>query len=188
MKGICHKWSRGRHFSPSLHGDMHLKLSSQKRSLGRNLGEHRLVRRSGTASRGTALLIIYWRMRSFSRTEILFMFPGKKIRVRSTKYKTQFMAFKFARTSLLYYVHMSVVWSWELEIKLFTYHYETILLNVFFNSFLQYETYCSREKGDKYKPANAQCNTFICRIDAIINRFCRLVGRQSGVWKLRIIL
>ena len=34
----------------------YLKLSSQKRSQGRDLGEHRLVRRSGTASRGTALL------------------------------------------------------------------------------------------------------------------------------------
>ena len=32
MKGICHIWSKGRHFSPSMPGDRYLKLSSQKRS------------------------------------------------------------------------------------------------------------------------------------------------------------
>ena len=29
MKGICHKWSRGRHFFPSLPGDRYLKLGSK---------------------------------------------------------------------------------------------------------------------------------------------------------------
>ena len=29
MKGICHIWSRGRHFSPSLPGDRYLKLDSK---------------------------------------------------------------------------------------------------------------------------------------------------------------
>ena len=29
MKGICHIWSRGRHFSPSLPGDRYLKLRSK---------------------------------------------------------------------------------------------------------------------------------------------------------------
>ena len=29
MKGICHVWSRGRHFSPSLPGDRYLKLGSK---------------------------------------------------------------------------------------------------------------------------------------------------------------
>ena len=29
MKGICHIWSRGRHFSPSLPGDRHLNLGSK---------------------------------------------------------------------------------------------------------------------------------------------------------------
>ena len=80
MKGICHIWSRGRHFSPSLPGDRYLKLSSQKRSPGRNLGEHRLVRRSGTASRGTALLGFYLR-----RTEALTIFVGKSIRLGTSE-------------------------------------------------------------------------------------------------------
>ena len=70
-KGICHKWSRGRLISPSLPGDRYLKLSSLKRSPGRNLGEHRLVRRSGTTSRGIALLVFSLRMRSFPKTELL---------------------------------------------------------------------------------------------------------------------
>ena len=55
-KGICHIWFSGRHFSPSMPGNGHLKLRSQKRSPGRNLGEHRSVRRSGTTSAGTPLL------------------------------------------------------------------------------------------------------------------------------------
>ena len=29
MKGICHVWSRGRHFSPSMPGDRYLKLGSK---------------------------------------------------------------------------------------------------------------------------------------------------------------
>ena len=107
MKGICHIWSRGRHFSPSMPGDRYLKLSSQKRSPGRNLGEHRSVRRSGTASRGTALLVFCMRMRSFSRAQFLTIFLGKNIRVGSTKYKTLLMA--FIRASLLRYVHIPVV-------------------------------------------------------------------------------
>ena len=59
MKGICHTWSRGRHFSPSLPGDRYLNLGSpKKRPPGRNLGEHRLVRSSGATSRGTALILL----------------------------------------------------------------------------------------------------------------------------------
>ena len=73
MKGICHIWSRGRLISLSLPvgDDRYLNLSSQKRPTGRNLGRNRLVRRSGTASRGTALLIFWLRMRSFPGTEVL---------------------------------------------------------------------------------------------------------------------
>ena len=72
MKGICHVWSRGRLISPSMPvgDDWYLKLNSQKRPPGRNLGEHRLVRRSGATSRGTVVLILCLRMRSFARTEV----------------------------------------------------------------------------------------------------------------------
>ena len=71
MKGICFLWSRGRHFSPLLPGNRYLKLGSQKRSPGRNLGEHRLVRRPGTTSRGTALLVLCLRMHSSPLSEFL---------------------------------------------------------------------------------------------------------------------
>ena len=88
MKGICHTWSRGRLISPSLPvgDDWYLKLGSQKRPTGRNLGGNRLVRRSGTASRGTALLVFILRMRSFVRIKGLTIFMGKNIRVWSSKY------------------------------------------------------------------------------------------------------
>ena len=76
MKGICHVWSRGRLISPSMlvGDDWYLKLNSQKRPPGRNLGEHRLVRRSGATSRGTVVLILCLRMRSLARTEVPTIF------------------------------------------------------------------------------------------------------------------
>ena len=88
MKGICHIWSWGRHFSPSMPGDRYLKLGSPKGSPGRNLGEHRSVRRSGTASRSTVLLGFCLRVRRLPRTEVLTIFVGKDIRVGSTKQST----------------------------------------------------------------------------------------------------
>ena len=71
MKEFCHIWFSGRHFSSLMPGDRYRKLSSQKRSPGRNLGEHRLVRRSGNASKGTALVVFCLRMRSCPRTKAL---------------------------------------------------------------------------------------------------------------------
>ena len=90
MKGICLIWSRGRLISPSLPvgDDWYLNLNSQKRPPGRNLGEHRLVRRSGTASRSTVLLVLCLRMRSFPRTEVFPHIPdkkNKKIKVKKIK-------------------------------------------------------------------------------------------------------
>ena len=75
MNGICLIWSRGRLISPSLPvgDDRYLNLSSQKRPPGRNLGEHRLVRRSGATSRGTVVLVFSLRMRSFPWT----LFPRR---------------------------------------------------------------------------------------------------------------
>ena len=104
MKGICLLWSRGRLISPSMPvgDDWYLKLSSQKRSPGRNLGEHRSVRRSGTASRGTVVLVFCLRTRSIRRTEVLTIFLRKNIRVGSTKEHRLLMAFN--RTSLFRYM------------------------------------------------------------------------------------
>ena len=67
MNGICLIWSRGRLISPSLPvgDDKYLNLSSQKRPTGRNLGGNHLVRRSGTTSRGTVVLVFCLRMRMF---------------------------------------------------------------------------------------------------------------------------
>ena len=76
MEGICHIWSRGRRISPSMPvgDDWYLNLNSQKRPPGRNLGEHRSVRRSGTTSRGTVVLVFCLRMCSLARTEIPTIF------------------------------------------------------------------------------------------------------------------
>ena len=76
MKGICLLWSRGRLISPSMPvgDDRYLNLSSQKRSAGRNLGGHRSVRRSGTTSRGTVVLVFYLRTRTLPRTKVLTIF------------------------------------------------------------------------------------------------------------------
>ena len=79
MKGICHLWSRGRLISPSLPvgDDRYLNLSSQKRPTGRNLGGNRSVRRSGTTSRGTALVVFFERMRSSLALKFLPYFSEK---------------------------------------------------------------------------------------------------------------
>ena len=96
MKGVCHIWSRGRHFSPSLPGDRYLNLGSpKKRSPGRNIGEHRSVRRSGTASRGTALLVFCLRMRRFLEKKFLPYSRGKNVHVN--KYDP--LSMKTTRTS-----------------------------------------------------------------------------------------
>ena len=102
MKGICHIWSRGRLISPSMlvGDDWYLNLNSQKRPPGRNLGEHRLVRSSGTTSRGTVVLVFCLRMRSFIRTEVPTIFMGRNICVGSTKNLTQ--TTKFTRAYWLF--------------------------------------------------------------------------------------
>ena len=81
MKGICHIWSRGRLISPSLPvgDDWYLNLNSQKRPPGRNLGEHRLVRRSGTASRGTVVISFCLRMRTLPKAKAFTIFVGNNI-------------------------------------------------------------------------------------------------------------
>ena len=53
-------------------------INSQKRPAGRNLGGNRLVRRSGTTSRGTVLLVFCLRMRRFPLTLVLTIFVGMK--------------------------------------------------------------------------------------------------------------
>ena len=127
MKGVCHIWSRGRHFSPSLPGNRYLKLSSQKRPPGRNLGEHRLVRRSGTTSRSTVVLVFCLHMRSFPRTEFPTIFMGRNICVGSTKNVTPMT--KFTLANWLQNGYLTVVWSLELEITLITALPKAILFN-----------------------------------------------------------
>ena len=53
--------------------DRYLNLSSQKRPTGRNLGGNRLVRRSGTTSRGTVVLVFL-----FPSNSSLTIFVGMK--------------------------------------------------------------------------------------------------------------
>ena len=73
-------WSRGRLISPSLPvgDDRYLNLSSQKRPTGRILGGNRLVRRSGTTSKGTVVSVFCLRMRRFPLTVVLTIFVGIK--------------------------------------------------------------------------------------------------------------
>ena len=70
----------GRLISPSLPvgDDRYLNLSSQKRPTGRNLGRNRSVRRSGTTSSGTVVLVFCLRMRKSPLTLVLTKFVGMK--------------------------------------------------------------------------------------------------------------
>ena len=149
MKGICHIWSRGRLISPLLPvgDDWYLNLNSQKRPPGRNLGEHRLVRRSGTTSRGTVVLVFCLRMRSFPRTEFPTIFMGRNICVRSSKNLTLMM--KFTPATLPQNVYLTVVWSLELEITLITALPKAVLINCHLLLLLQHQTYPSCEKESR---------------------------------------
>ena len=154
MKGICHKWSRGRLISPSMPigDDWYLNLNSQKRPPGRNLGEHRLVRRSGTTSRGTVVLVFCLRMRSFSRTEVPTIFMGRNICVGSSKNITPMT--KFTRTTWLQNGYLAVVWSLTLEITLITSLPKAVLFNRLLLLLLQHQTYPSREKESRVNTIN----------------------------------
>ena len=103
MKGICHIWSRGRYFSPSLpdvlRGERYLKPGSQKRPTGRNLGGNRLVRRSGT-KRGTAFLTFCLHMRSLPIPGSLTTCVGINIRIGSSKYSLRRVFLKYVHENL----------------------------------------------------------------------------------------
>ena len=89
MKGICHLWSRGRHFSPSLPGDRYLKLGSKSDHRAEISGN--IVRYDALAPRpevlrsissfyanlGSVLLVISLSMLSFPRSEFLIIDMGK---------------------------------------------------------------------------------------------------------------
>ena len=154
MKGICHIWSRGRLISPSMPvgDDWYLNLNSQKRPPGRNLGEHRLVRRSGTTSRGTVVLVFCLRMRSFPRTDVPTIFMGRNICVGSTKNLT--LATKFTIATWPQNVYLTVVWSLELEITLITALPKAVLFNPLLLLFLKHQTYPSCEKESRLNMHN----------------------------------
>ena len=125
MKGICHTWSRGRLISSSLPvvDNWYPNLSSQKRPLGRNLGENCSVRRSGTASRAIVLFVFCLRMHIFPRTE-----DGKNIRTGGTKYKASLNGIYPCQSPSLY----ASTRNWELEILLYTAVPKAVLLNPLF--------------------------------------------------------
>ena len=103
MNGICLIWSRGRFISPSLPvgDDRYLNLSSQKRPTGRNLGGNRLVRRSGTTSRGTvALVCVFFAHAQVPSHSCSYHIRGNEMNcVGSSEYMTVFTT--FTRASFL---------------------------------------------------------------------------------------
>ena len=154
MKGICLIWSRGRLISPSLPvgDDWYLNLNSQKRPPGRNLVEHRLVRRSGATSRATVVLVLSLRMRSLPRTEVPIIFMRRSICVGSTKNLTPMT--KFTRATWLQNVYLTVVWSLELEITLITALPKAVLSNPLLLLLLQHQAYPSCEKESRLNTHN----------------------------------
>ena len=72
MKGICHIWSRGRHFSPSLPGDRYLKLGSKSDLRAEISGS--IVRYDALAPRPEVLLLWHF-VRACAATLELRFFP-----------------------------------------------------------------------------------------------------------------
>ena len=70
---VLSRMVKERHVPPSLPSWRQVSETwLQKRPPGRNLGDHCLLRRSGTTSIGTVALVFCWRMRSYHRTEFFF--------------------------------------------------------------------------------------------------------------------
>ena len=57
---------------------IYIEIGSMYESTGRNLGGNRLAQRSGTTSRGIAVLVFFLRMRRFILTLVLTIFVGMK--------------------------------------------------------------------------------------------------------------
>ena len=96
MNGICLIWSRDRLISPSLPvgDDRYLNLSSQKRPTGRNLGGNRSVRRSGSTSRGTVVLIFWFPHAQVPSNSSSYHICGNEMNwVRSSEYIIVFTSF-----------------------------------------------------------------------------------------------
>ena len=71
MKGICHIWSRGRHFSPSMPGDRYLKLGSKSDHRAEISGN--IVRYDALAPRPEVLRLIS----CLYANSVLWVFFGK---------------------------------------------------------------------------------------------------------------
>ena len=70
---VLSRMVKERHVPPSLPSWRQVSETwLQKRPPGRDLGDHCLLRRSGTTSIGTVALVFCWRMRSYHRTEFFF--------------------------------------------------------------------------------------------------------------------
>ena len=95
MNGICLIWSRGRLISPSLPvgDDRYLNLSLQKRPTGRNLGGYRLVRRSGTTSRGCCLGVLFAHAQVLSNSSSYHIRGNEMNCVGSSEFMTVFTSF-----------------------------------------------------------------------------------------------
>ena len=91
-KGICHVWSRGGHFSPSLPGGRYLKLGSKSDLRAEISGS--IVRYDALAPRPDVLLLWYFVGACVATLEQKF-FPhrGENIHLGSTKYNTPLMSF-----------------------------------------------------------------------------------------------
>ena len=77
MKGFCHVWSRGRHFSPSLPGDRYLKLGSKSDLRAEISGS--IVRYDALAPRPGVLLIWYFVGACTATLELKFFLFVEKI-------------------------------------------------------------------------------------------------------------
>ena len=172
MKGICQMWSRGRHFSPSTPGDRYLKLSSQKRSPGRNLGEHRLLRCSGTT-----VLIFCKRMRGCFTTEGLTFLSWEKV--------LGYVMNQIAEVDIGITRASSWAVIWRLLSLLF--FFKAVLLTPFL--FLkQNQVYNYRHKGEPFyhklmitirEQSHSLLYLYVSRIGVIINRFCALASGDT---------
>ena len=92
MKGFCHVWSRGRHFSPSLPGDRYLKLGSKSDLRAEISGS--IVRYDALAPCPEVLLLWYFVGACAGTLELSSShIREENVLIGSTKYNTSLVSF-----------------------------------------------------------------------------------------------
>ena len=144
MKGICHKWSRGRHFSPSLPGDRYLNLGSKsdhRAEISGNIVWYdalaprpEVLRPFSALYANCVFCVIFFFCRRHKFQELIHSAPSKKIKKVQIallfKFLSSFQYLGFLRPAFLH--RTTVMWFWSLFSNVFETMKLSLKMGIFF--------------------------------------------------------